>query len=162
MDGDDALVRRIVDAAVTPALLAKEGTTALLEACDANASVIFTHAGGSDIRIVSAAGCDLEGARSIASAATRSTPGKSTPLLIEPIGRDVDVPRFAVVSGLRPFGLPLLQRFPHALHRAIARGSNLCAARDRPVESSVGAMEQLEPLLPVRVRERVDAAGHRP
>ncbi len=35
MDGDDALVRRIVDASVTPALLAKEGTTALLEACDA-------------------------------------------------------------------------------------------------------------------------------
>ena len=40
MDGDDALVRRIVDAAVMPALLAREGATALLEACDAIASVI--------------------------------------------------------------------------------------------------------------------------
>jgi DNA-binding NtrC family response regulator/tetratricopeptide (TPR) repeat protein len=147
MDGDDALVRRIVDAAVTPALLAKEGTTALLEACDANASVIFTHAGGSDIRIVSAAGCDLEGARSIASAATRSTPGKSAPLLIEPIGRDVDVPRFAVVSGLRPFGLPLLQRF-RTLCTVLRQGFELCAARERPVESSAAAVEQLEPLLP--------------
>ena len=30
VDGDDALVRRIVDAAVMPALLAREGATAML------------------------------------------------------------------------------------------------------------------------------------
>ncbi len=41
MDGEDALVRRIVDAAVMPALLAREGATALLEACDAQAAVVF-------------------------------------------------------------------------------------------------------------------------
>ena len=41
MDGEDALVRRIVDAAVMPALLAREGATALLESCDAQAVVIF-------------------------------------------------------------------------------------------------------------------------
>src|SRR4051794_3757895 len=148
MDGDDALVRRIVDAAVTPALLAKEGTTALLEACDANAALIFTHAGGSDIRIVSAAGCDREGARSIATAATRTAPGGGAPILIEAIGRDVDVPRFAVVSGLRPFGLPLVQRF-RTLCTVLRQGFELCAARERPLEPSVAAMErQLEPLLP--------------
>jgi DNA-binding NtrC family response regulator len=148
MDGDDALVRRIVDAAVTPALLAKEGTTALFEACDANAAVIFTHGGGSDIRIVSAAGCDLEGARSIATAATRSAPSSGAPILIEAIGRDIDVPRFAVVAGLRPFGLPLVQRF-RTLCTVLRQGFELCAARERPLEPSVAAMErQLEPLLP--------------
>src|SRR5205085_194470 len=147
MDGDDALVRRIVDAAVTPALLAKEGTTSLFEACDAHAAVIFTHAGGADIRIVSAAGCDLEGARSIASAATRGAPA-GAPILMEAIGRDVDVPRFAVVSGLRPFGLPMVQRF-RTLCTVLRQGFELCAARERPLEPSVAAMErQLEPLLP--------------
>ena len=45
MDGDDALVRRIVDAAAMPALLAREGATALLEACDAQAAVLFVQAG---------------------------------------------------------------------------------------------------------------------
>ena len=45
MDGDDALVRRIVDAAVMPALLAREGATALLEACDAQAAVVFVQTG---------------------------------------------------------------------------------------------------------------------
>ncbi len=45
MDGDDALVRRIVDAAAMPALLAREGATALLEICDAQAAVIFIQSG---------------------------------------------------------------------------------------------------------------------
>jgi hydrogenase-4 transcriptional activator len=148
MDGDDALVRRIVDAAVTPALLAKEGTTALFEACDANAAIIFTHGGGTDLRIVSVAGCDLEGARSIASAVTRTAPASGAPLLIEAIGRDVDLPRFAVVSGVRPFGLPMVQRF-RTMCTVLRQGFELCAARERPLEPSVVAMErQLEPLLP--------------
>ena len=45
MDGEDALVRRIVDAAVMPGLLAREGATALLEACDAEAAIVFTQVG---------------------------------------------------------------------------------------------------------------------
>ena len=72
MDGDDALVRRIVDAAVTPALLAKEGTTALLEACDAQAAVIFTQRGAAILRVVAVAGCDAETARALAGAASRA------------------------------------------------------------------------------------------
>ena len=147
MDGDDALVRRIVDAAVTPALLAKEGTTAVLEACDGIASVIYTHA-GRDVRVVSSAGCDPEGARAIAISAARTAPTSGAPLLIEPIGRDGEVPRFAVVSGLRPFSPPMVQRF-RTLCTVLRQGFELCAARERPNEPLAAAMErQLEPLLP--------------
>ena len=39
-DGDDAMVRRIVDAAVLPALLAREAATAVLELCHGEAAVI--------------------------------------------------------------------------------------------------------------------------
>ena len=63
MDGDDAMVRRIVDAAVLPELLAREGATALLEACDAQAAVIFVAAAGGQIRVLAAAGCDADSAR---------------------------------------------------------------------------------------------------
>src|SRR5262249_51656920 len=63
VDGDAAIVRRIVDAAVTPALLAKEGTTALLEACDGQMSAIFTQPSPAEVHIVAAAGCDTETAR---------------------------------------------------------------------------------------------------
>ena len=49
-DGDDAIVRRIVDAAVLPALLAREGATAVLEACDGEAAVICRPAAGGQVR----------------------------------------------------------------------------------------------------------------
>src|SRR6185503_11618758 len=89
VDGDAALVRRIVDAAVTPALLAKEGTTTLLEACDGQAAVIFTQPRPGDVHVVAAAGCDAETARAIAGAAARSIGGTATALLaVEAIGRD--------------------------------------------------------------------------
>src|SRR6185436_9079921 len=73
VDGDAALVRRIVDAAVAPALLAKEATTAILEACDGVAAVIFTRARRGEIAVTAAAGCDADTARAMASAAARST-----------------------------------------------------------------------------------------
>ena len=60
MDGDDALVRRIVDAAVMPALLAREGATTLLEACDAP--------GGGDLH---AAACGRDSASSSAAGLRR-------------------------------------------------------------------------------------------
>ncbi len=149
MDGDDALVRRIVDASVTPALLAKEGTTALLEACDAQAAVIFTQRSVSDLGVVSVAGCDPETARSLAGAASRAVAGASAPLIIvEPIGRDGNAPRYAAVAGSRPFPPPILQRF-RTICAVLRQGFDLCSARDRPLEPAAGAIErQLEPLIP--------------
>jgi len=149
MDGDDALVRRIVDAAVTPALLAKEGTTTLLEACDGQAAVIFAHATGGDTRVLSFAGCDADTARSIAGTAARMLAGTPSPLLIvDTIGREGPAARVAAVSGLRPFTPPLLQR-SRLLCAVLRQGFELCAARERPVEPAPGAIErQIEPLLP--------------
>ena len=149
VDGDAPLVRRIVDAAVTPALLAKEGTTAVLEACDAQASVIFTEPRPGDVHVVAAAGCDGETARAIAGAAARSLGRPATTLLaIEAIGRDDLAPRYAVVSGLRPFAPSVLQRF-RTLCAVLRQGFELCSARDRPSEPAPGAIERsLEPLLP--------------
>ena len=148
-DGDAAVVRRIVDAAVTPALLAKEGATALLEACDGQAAVIFTRGRRAEVSVTAAAGCDLDAARAIASAAARTPVTPSAPLLIvDTIGRDGGVDRFAVVSSSRPFAVPTIQRF-RTLCAVLRQGFELCSARERPVEPAAGTVERsLEPLLP--------------
>jgi hydrogenase-4 transcriptional activator len=148
-DGEAALVRRIVDAAVTPALLAKEGTTTLLEACDAQAAVIFTQPRRGDVSVVAAAGCDADTARALAGAAARALTSAGTSLLIvEGLGRDGTAPRHAVVSSARPFTASVLQRF-RTLCAVLRQGFDLCSARERPVEPAPGAIERsLEPLLP--------------
>ncbi len=149
MDGEDALVRRIIDAAVMPALLAREGATALLEACDAQAAVVFLQSSNGHVRIAAAAGCDQEHARSLAVGAIRSFgAGMVATLPFEPLGRDVEGPRFAVVSSVRPFSGTARQRF-RTLCAVLRQGFDLCAARERPTEVAGGLLERpLEPLLP--------------
>jgi DNA-binding NtrC family response regulator/tetratricopeptide (TPR) repeat protein len=149
MDGDDAVVRRIVDAAVMPALLAREGAVALLETCDGLTAVLFTQLSASRVRVIAAAGIDNETAQGLALATLRSLAGTPAPLLnIEPIGRDADGPRFAVVSTARPLAAPVKQRL-RTLCAVLRQGFELCVARERPVEASGGGLErQLEPLLP--------------
>jgi DNA-binding NtrC family response regulator/tetratricopeptide (TPR) repeat protein len=148
-DGDAALVRRIVNAAVTPALLAKEGATTLLEACDAQAAIIFTQPHKGDPHLAAATGCDSEAARSLARAALRALAGASSQLIVvEGIGRDAAGPRYAAVSAIRPFATPILQRF-HTLCAVLRQGFELCYARERPAEPAAGTVERsLEPLLP--------------
>ena len=148
-DGDAALVRRIVDAAVTPALLAKEGATTLLEACDAQAAVIFSRPHAGEPHVVAAAGCDGEAARSVARAAVRTLTGTPSPLIVVAVvGRDAALPRYAAVSAVRPFATPVLQRF-HTLCAVLRQGFELCSARERPGEPAPGTVERsLEPLLP--------------
>ncbi len=147
MDGDDAIVRRIVDASVVPELLAREGATALLEACDAQAAVLFVQLPAGQVRVLAAAGCDAETARALAGAAARRADTQAPLIVCEPIGRDPDGPRRAVVSTTRPFAPPTLQRF-RTLCAVLGQGFDLCLARERP-ELVPGAMErQLEPLLP--------------
>jgi DNA-binding NtrC family response regulator/tetratricopeptide (TPR) repeat protein len=150
VDGDAAIVRRIVDAAVTPALLAREATTAILEACDGQAAVIFTRARrGGEIAVTASAGCDHDTARSMAGAAARSTVPPTSPLLlVEAIGQDEAAERFAAVSSSRPFAVPTAQRF-RTLCAVVRQGFELCSARERPVEPAAGTVERsLEPLLP--------------
>jgi hydrogenase-4 transcriptional activator len=148
VDGDAALVRRIVDAAVTPALLAKEGTTTLLEACDGQAAVIFTQPRPGEVHVVAAAGCDAETARAMAGAASRSIGVAGALLAVESIGRDGAAPRLAAVSAVRPFAPAIQQRF-RTLCAVLRQGFELCSARERPAEPVAGAIERsLEPLFP--------------
>jgi len=149
-DGDAAIVRRIVDAAVTPALLAREAATAILEACDAQAAVVFTRMRrGGDIAVTAAAGCDPDTARAIATAAARSSMSPAGPLLVvEGIGQHEGIERFAVVSAARPFAIATVQRF-RTLCAVVRQGFELCSARERPAEPTPGIAERsLEPLLP--------------
>ena len=150
VDGDAALVRRIVDAAVTPALLAKEGTTTLLEACDAQAAVIFTQPRRGERprrrrrRLRRGDGARDGGApRAIAAGGPRPVS-----MVVEAIGRDGGrraAPRCRRCGRSRT---PVLQRF-RTLCAVLRQGFELCSARERPVEPAPGAIERsLEPLLP--------------
>ncbi len=147
MTGDDALVRRIVDASAMPALLAREGATALVEACDGQAAALFVHAQDGQVRVLAASGCDAESARALAHTALRSTAGPGV-MVLEPIGRAPEGPRFVVLSCAAAITPTTLQRF-RTLCAVLRQGFDLCQARERPVEGSSGALEhQLEPLLP--------------
>src|SRR4030095_13454573 len=65
-DADDAIVRRLVNAAVLPDLLAKELTAAVIEALSADAAVVFATLAPGKLRIVSYAGIDADGVGAIA------------------------------------------------------------------------------------------------
>ena len=70
-DADDALVRRLVDAAVLPDLLARELAATLLEAVTADATAVFAELPGGEVRLIAFAGTDADGARTVARAGDR-------------------------------------------------------------------------------------------
>jgi hydrogenase-4 transcriptional activator len=147
-NGDDAIVRRLVDAAVLPALLAREAATALLELCQADAVVVCVQPSSGQPRVVAAAGCDADRARAVAAAAALPH-GRTVPTLaVEALGRAEDGPRFAVVSSARPLGAETVRRM-RTISAVLRQGFDLCNARERPIEVGGGPVErQLEPLLP--------------
>ena len=146
-DADDAVVRRIVDAAALPDLLGRETAQALLEGAGGDGAVVFTTRAG-EFQIIAFAGCDIARARTLARAGVQSQPSRRGALFIEPLGRTGDGNRMAVVSSPRPIGHPVLRRL--RMIAAVARqGFDLCAARDRSVEAVGPAADRsLEPLLP--------------
>jgi DNA-binding NtrC family response regulator/tetratricopeptide (TPR) repeat protein len=145
--GDDALVRRLVDAAAMPALLEREGPNALLEACDATAAAVVVTLPGGRFRVLAVAGCDADRARALAAQALREE-GPGETVAVEAIGRDVDGARYAVISLSRPLASPARQRF-RTLCAVMRQGFELCQARERTPELPAGVLErQLEPLLP--------------
>jgi DNA-binding NtrC family response regulator/tetratricopeptide (TPR) repeat protein len=148
MDGDDALVRRIVDASVMPALLAREGATALLEGCDGHSAVVFVQTGLNQVKVLGAAGADADSAHHLATAALRAAHGTAPGFIVESLGRGATGPRFAVVSSMRQISVAVSQRF-RTLCTVLRQGFDLCEARERPAEVATTVMErQLEPLLP--------------
>jgi DNA-binding NtrC family response regulator/tetratricopeptide (TPR) repeat protein len=146
-DADDALVRRLVDAAVLPDLLARELAATLLEAVTADATVVFVDLPGGDLRLIAHAGGDVDIARAVARRAMQEAT-QSGPLLLEPIGREHDGARYVALSASRPLGHPLLRRV--RMMAAVARqGFDLCGVRDRSSGVVDPTSERpLEPLLP--------------
>ena len=148
-DADDALVRRLVDAAIMPELLARETAATLLEATHGDAAVIFVAAPAGDVRVVAAAGCDPEVARALARAASFGSSAYGSGLLAtETLGREYEGVRHATVASPNPLGLPAVRRF--RMIAAVARqGFELCGARERPLQAAEAVNERpLEPLLP--------------
>jgi len=148
-DADDALVRRLVDAAIMPELLAREAAAALLEATSADAAVVFVAPQAGDVRVVATAGCDHEAARALGRAAARGERiYGDTSLVIENLGRDYDGVRFCTVALPHALSTPATRRL--RMITAVARqGFELCGARERPPAAAEIAIERpIEPLLP--------------
>jgi hydrogenase-4 transcriptional activator len=147
-DADDALVRRLVDAAILPELLARELTAALLEAVTADVAVVFVELPGGDIRVIAHAGTDHDAARTVGRLGVQGGAYGNGSLVVEAIGREPDGPRAVAVASTRPLGPHLMRRV--RMMAAVARqGFDLCGARDRPTQPSDTTSERpLEPLLP--------------
>jgi DNA-binding NtrC family response regulator/tetratricopeptide (TPR) repeat protein len=148
-DADDAVVRRLIDASVLPDLLARETATAVLEATEADAAVIFVVPSAGEVRVVAMAGCDAAVARALARAAAQGNSAYGEGLLLtEPLGRNHDGPRHCTVVAARRLTESAMRRF--RMFGSVAKqGFELCGARERrgqPVEQS--NERPLEPLLP--------------
>ncbi len=148
-DADDAIVRRIVDAAALPDLLGRETAAALFEAAAADCSVVYVELPGGDVRVIAAVGCDPDAARTLARSAAHGTAYGRGALAVEPIGRDPEGPRFGLVASPRPIGhtgdaaAADDRRGRAAGLRALRGARSIDRARRRlPVDRS------LEPLLP--------------
>jgi hydrogenase-4 transcriptional activator len=149
VDADEAIVRRLVDAAIFPELLARETATALLESLDARCAVVFVVSAAGDPRVLASTGCEADEALDIARSASQGArEHKDSPLVIESLGRDHDGPRFsAIVLGRRRSDGDM-RRF--RMFSAVTRqGFELCGARERPAQMAEQTPERsLEPLLP--------------
>jgi DNA-binding NtrC family response regulator/tetratricopeptide (TPR) repeat protein len=147
-DADDALVKRLVDAAILPDLLARELAAALLEAVAADVVVVIAEPPGGDVRTIAHRGADADGARTVARLAVQGAAYGAGSLIIEPLGREPDGPRSVVIATSRPLGQPSLRRA--RMMAAVARqGFALCGVRDQgSAPADAGVERPLEPLLP--------------
>jgi hydrogenase-4 transcriptional activator len=147
-DADDAIVRRIVDAAALPELLGRETASALLEAATGDAAVVFVDVPPDDLRVLACAGLDRDGARALARSALHGHAYGRGEIFLESLGRAPEGPRYALAASSRPIGHPVMRRL-RMIVTVARQGYALCAARDR---SSVAVGPQidrsLEPLLP--------------
>src|SRR5205085_10138699 len=147
-DADDAIVRRMVDAAALPDLLGRETASAFLDAAAADSAAVMLGLAGGDVKIVAAAGCDADAARAMARPALHGNAYGRGEFVVESLGRDGEGPRLAIAASPRPIGHPVMRRL--RMIAAVARqGFALCAARERtPGAAGVPVDRSLEPLLP--------------
>jgi DNA-binding NtrC family response regulator/tetratricopeptide (TPR) repeat protein len=145
-DADDALVRRMVEAAELPELLDAETAAALHEAGGMPVVVYLNTTAG--VTIVAAAGADDQTALRYAQGAVDGTLASQVSTLVEPLGRIVNGIRGVVAVSDRSIPYEVARRL--RMLAAVARqGFALCAARGRPdaPEAQQGD-KALEPLLP--------------
>ncbi len=150
-DADDAIVRRIVDAAALPDLLGRETAAAMLEAADGDGAAVYierSQGATGDVSIVATAGFDEDTARALArSAADGQAYGRGT-VVVEQLGRDAQGRRLALLASPRPIGHPVMRRL-RMIATVARQGYSLCAARDRSTAAASPTVDQsLEPLLP--------------
>ena len=147
IDADDAVVRRLVDAAAFPELLGRETAAAVRDTLDADCAVVFVAPRDGDIRLVAWTGGDANRARAIATQAVGHSHGTGW-VLSQEAGRDVDDLRFVAIRSPRPIAEPLRRRL-RMIAAIAAQGFDLCAARHRPPAPQEIVQDQpLEPLLP--------------
>src|SRR5207302_1980302 len=109
-DADDAIVRRIVDAAALPDLLGRETAAALLEAAAGDCGIVYVALAGGDVRVVASAGCEADAARTMARTAANGNGYGRGAIVVESLGRDPEGPRFGLVASPRPVCHPVMRR----------------------------------------------------
>ena len=147
IDADDAVVRRLIDAAAFPELLGHETAAAVRDTLDADCAVVFVAPPEGDLRLVAWTGGDADRARSLVMRALGRSHGTGW-VISQQAGRDVDGPRFVAILSPRPIADPLRRRM-RMIAAIASQGFDLCTARQRPAAPTEIAHEQpLEPLLP--------------
>jgi DNA-binding NtrC family response regulator len=147
-DADEALIRRLIDAAIFPELLGRETAAALLEATEADAGVVFVTSPGGEVRVTAAAGCDPGVAQALARAAAQGNREFGEGMLVtEALGKDQDGVRYCTVVSAKRLTDAAMRRF--RMFAAVARqGFDLCGARERPFQPAEQVLERpLEPLV---------------
>ena len=147
IDADDAIVRRLVDAAAFPELLGHETASAVRDTLDADCAVVFVAPPEGDVRLIAWTGGDAERIRAIATRAVGRSHGTGW-VVSEQMGRDIDGPRYVAVLLPHPVADALRRRL-RMIATIAAQGFALCTARQRPAAPAEIVHEQLlEPLLP--------------
>ena len=147
INADDAIVRRLVDAAAFPELLGHETAAAIRDTLDADCAVVFVAGSEGDPRLVAWSGGDEERARSLSLRALGRSHGTGW-IASELTGRDTDGPRYAAILSPRQIAEPQSRRLK-MIAAVAAQGFDLCGARQRPAAPAEIVHEQpLEPLLP--------------
>jgi len=146
-DADDALVRRIVDAAVLPDLLGRETVAALLETTAAEVALITEERAPGDLRVVACVGATEDAALDLAKSVAAGHPPRRA-YLSDQLGRHHGRSLVALIASSRPIGYSATRRFRMVL--SVARqGFALCAARDHSTQAAApDPARSLEPLLP--------------
>jgi DNA-binding NtrC family response regulator/tetratricopeptide (TPR) repeat protein len=148
-ENEEAVIRRLIDAAILSELLARETAAALIECTNADASVVFVESAGGTIRVLASSECDGPVAQALARAAAQGGRSYGDGLLItELLGRDYDGPRSCAIVATHRLTDQAMRRF--RMFSSVARqGFELCGVRERPGGHIDQSVERpLEPLLP--------------